>query len=126
MKFEKLIKRARLIAPNIDERSKSRHISFLLKRNKIISYGWNRPWHGHPLANRYGARHSAVHSELSALIRSDLRFSEVSGLTMVNIRFLKDGTVSLSKPCAVCQNLLRAVRIEDIYFTDQDGIFQRM
>lgn len=126
VKFEKLIRKARAIAPNIDERSKSRHISFLLKRNKIISYGWNQPWKSHSIAKLSGARFAAIHAELSTLIRSNLRFNEVHGLTMVNVRFLKDGTIGISKPCSICQKMLNGFGITDIYYTIEGGEFAQM
>lgn len=126
MKFDRLIEKARSIAPNIDERSKSKHVSFLLKKNKIVSYGWNQPFKTGPLGARNLTRFSCLHSEAHAIMKSRWRVSELNKLTLVNIRFRKDGSISMSKPCCFCQKMLDTFQLTEVYYTNSDGEFEKL
>lgn len=125
MKFDRLVEKARLIAPKIDERARSKHISFLLDKNKIVSYGYNQGWKSHSLGKLTCTRYAAIHSEAHSIIKCNRRIDKLHQLTMVNIRFRRDGSLALSRPCVFCQKLLDLFRIRDVYFTNQDGDFEK-
>lgn len=125
MQFNKLIKRSDKILPLIDDRSKSRHISYLLYGNKIVSWGINYPWKSHPLGAINDARFGAQHSELNAIIKSKWKINELNCLTLVNLRFLRNGKLAMAKPCIPCQKLIIAFGINEVWYSNPDGIFER-
>jgi tRNA(Arg) A34 adenosine deaminase TadA len=102
-----------------------RHFSFLVRRNNIVSVGWNLPNKTHPLAMKYGHRYSTIHAELHCLINGPNRLDDPR-LKMVNIRIGRNGKVLLSKPCTACENMLRFVGIKTIFFSNNDGFFEEL
>ena len=123
--LNKLINKAELILPKIDERSKSKHVSFVLQGRKIISYGYNDGWHSHPISARLNVRYAAKHSELSAIIKTRWRIDKLKKLTLVNLRFRRDGSLGMSKPCEFCQTMLDSFGIKDIWYTNSSGKFEK-
>ncbi len=103
---------------------KSRHISFLLKRSKIISWGWNEENKSHPLAQRFGYFNGAIHSELMAVVKFNKFANDISDCTLVNIRIDRHNQIRNSRPCLRCQNLLIGFNITDVVYTNGNGIFQ--
>lgn len=94
-----------------------KHFSFLVEKNRIVAWGWNFRHKTHPIAK---TRFNSIHSELHAIIRSNLRTSELKGMEMINIRIAKVG-LSLSKPCEHCQAMLRGFGIEVVHFSTKQG-----
>tara|TARA_R100000152_G_C6623277_1_gene73277 strand:- start:108 stop:506 length:399 start_codon:yes stop_codon:yes gene_type:complete len=104
-----------------------KHVSFVVKKNKIISIGVNRANKTHPLARKYGARFSTIHSELDAIIRA-YREKDFDRCTLVNVRL---SSVSMSrnipvtrkaKPCPSCMKLiLGCENIKEVYYTTNKG-----
>ena len=41
-------------------------------------------------------------------------------------RFLRDGTVTMAKPCYFCQKYLRSNGVTSVKYTDWDGQWQKM
>lgn len=102
---------------------RSKHFSFLLKRRKIVGFGYNRSYDTHPIAYKYGYLFSGIHSELDCILSFNHAPRELHRCTMVNLRFLADGTLSMSKPCKKCQELLRNFNIDKIVYTNRLGEF---
>ena len=103
--------------------NKSRHISFLCKKKRILSWGVNRENDTHPLAQRFSYINSAVHSELDALVKLKSYHVNYSQLSIFNIRIDRYHRVCLSKPCRRCMNLLIAFDVKKVYYTDENGQF---
>jgi len=119
VQYEFLIKKAKpfLSLPS----GHSKHFSFLVKRRNIVGFGYNKSFVTHPLARRYGYRFSAVHSELDCILSFNGPPRELSRYTMINIRFMADGSLGLSKPCPICQSLLKSFGITDVLYSTKDG-----
>lgn len=103
--------------------ARSKHFSFIVERNCILSVGWNKSFKTHPLAKRYGHRFSSIHSELDAIKNFPYAPASLIYYKFVNLRIMGDGSVGLSKPCVHCQELLAKFGIEQIYYSDHDGNF---
>jgi deoxycytidylate deaminase len=94
----------------------SKHFSFLVERNKIISMGWNRSFDTHPLAKRFGHRFNCVHSELDCILNFPYPFPHLSYYTLINIRLV--GTeFRMAKPCLKCEKMLDFFGISDIIYS---------
>lgn len=123
--LNRLVDMSMALIPEIS--SDSKHVSFILRKNKIVSFGINKSNQTHPLANKLNCRFGTIHSELSAILRAK-RFGYIQDLTLVNIRLSitssKKGIPILrnSKPCTSCQKLILAnPEIKRVFYTTDQG-----
>jgi hypothetical protein len=107
--------------------SDSKHVSFVLRRSKIIALGVNRSMQTHPLALKFNCRFSTMHSELSAILRAK-KSSDFYNATLVNIRLSSTSITTRtpvlrnSKPCVSCQKLILACpEIRRVIYTSDKG-----
>lgn len=121
MKFEHLIEKARKIVPSIDKRDRCKHISFLLDGQKIVSCGKNCSRKSHPIGKLNDSIFNGTHAELSAIIKTRWRIDKLSKLTLVNLRFLKNGKIANSRPCKSCQKMLKSFGIKKIWYSTTEG-----
>ena len=97
---------------------KNRHFSFITKRNKIVSIGWNKSFKTHPLANKFGHRFNCIHSELDVINSFNYSIKELQNYSIYNVRVMKDGKIGYSKPCDICQDLLVFFGLKKIYYSN--------
>ena len=105
-----------------------KHVSFVVKKNKIVSIGTNRANKTHPLAKKYGARFSTIHSELDAILRAAKSADFVDRCTLINARLsslsLKHGKpiTRNARPCPSCFKMILACsKIKRVYYTTNEG-----
>lgn len=123
MKYEKLIKLAKA---NIELPIGGQlHFSFIMKKKKIVSFGYNNAWKTSSLAAKYGHRFSCIHSELMAIKNFPYHISELCNFTFVNVRLRRNGDIALSKPCQCCSRMLDAFGISEVYYTTNQRDFVR-
>lgn len=120
---EKLIEQARMLAHYCEGRC--RHVSFLMIRNKIVSIGLNSYRKTHVLADKFGHLGANIHSELSACVNLP-RSIDITRTTLYNVRIRTDGKVALSMPCRCCSKLILAYNIRRVYYSTNQGLFERM
>lgn len=123
--LERLLNISMGLIQDID--SDSKHVSFVVRKNKILSFGVNRSMQTHPLARKFNCRFGTIHSELSAILRAR-KLSDFSDVTLVNIRLssasIRTGEPILrnSKPCISCQKLILAnPEIKSVIYTTDSG-----
>ena len=97
----------------VGTRGKFRLGAILVHRNSIVSVGMNS-YKTHPLM---AARTEwpFLHAEQNAIIRAGLDNCE--GLDLYIARVLKNNTLAMSKPCAVCTELIKDVGIRNIFYS---------
>lgn len=101
---------------------RTKHFSFICRRNDIISFGWNNAKKTHPLARRFNYYDSTTHSELAAILSFPYPISELSRFDFYNIRLSpKDKSIMISKPCECCQELLGYFGVDRVHFTTNRG-----
>lgn len=71
-----------------------------------------------------GQENSCCHAEVSALLKVPRRCRHMVELYVV--RFLRNGKVTMAKPCVMCQRYLKQHKIKHIYYTNWDGGWDRM
>jgi deoxycytidylate deaminase len=110
--------------------SDSKHVSFVLRRSKIIALGVNRSMQTHPLALKLNCRFGTMHSELSAILKAK-KSNEFYNATLVNVRLssssLTERTPILrnSKPCKSCQRLILACpEIKKVIYSTDNGWYE--
>ena len=123
MKFPRLVKLSHQMLDLPD--SKSKHFSFILIRNKILSVGYNLGYKSNPMAKRYGHRFNSTHAELAVIKNFPYSPSLLSKCKLVNIRIKANGQLSMAKPCKNCANLLRDFDLTDIWYTNWQGEFEK-
>lgn len=97
---------------------KNRHFSFLVRKNNILSIGWNNYLKTHPMAFKFNYNSRAIHSELACLLNSD-KIDRKS--YMVNVRIGQNNKLLLSKPCENCQSLLLHHGITNVVYSTREG-----
>lgn len=107
--------------------SDSKHVSFIVRKNKIVSFGINKSLKTHPIANKLNCRFGTIHSELSAILRAK-KSSDFNNVTLVNIRLssstLRTGVPVFrnSMPCPSCVKLILAnPEIKEVIYTTDEG-----
>lgn len=123
--LDKLIKKSQelvYLVPN----NQHKHFSFILRRNKVLSFGWNVPFKTHTFALKWQKEYIFLHSELHAIKNFGEPPIQLEGLTMVNTRIGKSGLPRLSKPCECCQRALLSFGIESVFFTNNHGGFEQL
>ena len=94
-------------------RSKFRLGAILVHKNNIISVGTNS-YKTHPLMAAR-TQWPYLHAEQHAIIRAGVDNCE--GLDLYIARVLKNNNLALSKPCNVCNKLIRDVGIKNVYYS---------
>jgi len=88
----------------------------LVKKNKIISTGWNL-MKTHPLSPR---KFKSVHSEFYTIL--GVPVSDLKGAIMYLYRENRQGEYALAKPCKYCDRMLEDCGIKAVYYTTNGGI----
>ena len=121
MQFANLVRISRKLIDLPDSRTK--HFSFILLRNKVVSLGYNLTWKTTPLSNRYNYRFSNLHSEVAAIRNFPYPIFFLPKFRMVNVRIMANGEIGLSKPCDICQKLLKDFGVNELYYSKHGGDF---
>lgn len=99
--------------------NKSDHVqhrigSCVVKKGKIVSFGWNqRKTHSkslHPYRN--------LHAETHAILSTK---EDLTGASIYVFRENRQGRLACSKPCKYCEEMIRSKGIKKIYYTDYDA-----
>lgn len=84
----------------------------VVKKNKIISTGYNKPTKTHPLSEN---EFKTVHAELDAIL--GLSDEEIYGSHVYIFREYKSGEPATAKPCKHCEKLLRKKGVSKVFYT---------
>mgnify|MGYP001959706850 FL=1 len=94
-----------------------RHGALLLRGSNIIGLSTNKNRHSR-FGNRFRDRdcgHATQHAELGCILGIDRR--KTKGSVMYVCRIGKKGDFRLSKPCSMCQSVLRYVGVKKVYYS---------
>lgn len=117
----KVLEKCKVIAVNLAfvPKQRTKHFSFLVRKNTIISVGWNNSYKTHPIAKKFGYRFNSIHSELACLINANtIDFSQYK---LVNFRLDNELILKNSKPCEICEKLLFHYGISEVFYTTGDN-----
>lgn len=93
----------------------------VVKKNKPIGLGWNKPHKTHPLSSN---AFKTVHAELDAIL--GLSRQELLDADIYIYREYKSGMPATSRPCAHCRELLKSVGIRNVYFTSTEQGYDQL
>lgn len=99
------------------EHKQHRHGAVIVKGGNILSTGYNQLRPSNVLKTQ------TLHAEAHAILKllNARRHQELVGSTMYVSRWTRGGTLSNSRPCMVCHDLMRSVGISECVFTTLDG-----
>jgi tRNA(Arg) A34 adenosine deaminase TadA len=99
-----------------------RHFSFIVRKARIIAWGYNKTYKTHTIANRFGHRFNDIHAELHVLTRFPYPLRKLHQYDLYNVRVRRiDGTFALAKPCVYCSLMLAAFGISQVFYTNETG-----
>lgn len=106
------------------------HFAFGYKKNKLLAIGQNNPEKTHPQALMFSKRfntnleHPYLHAETDLLSRLWGKYYIDSSLRVVIIRLNKHGKLRCSKPCPRCEQILKSLDINKLWWSINDGFNQ--
>jgi hypothetical protein len=103
------------------------HFAFGYKKNKLLAIGQNNPEKTHTqalmLARRFNTEleHPFLHAETDLISRLWGKYYIDSSLRMVIIRLNKRGELRCSKPCERCDQIIKSLGINKVWWSDING-----
>lgn len=85
------------------------HAAIVVSGGAIVAMGYN---------------HGDTHAEVHAL--SKLWPNKRKNVKVYSMRFRKNGTWAMAKPCKNCENFLRDNGVKTVYYTDEAGLMVKM
>lgn len=134
MNFDKLTEIAYALCDFSRHDLRTFHVSFLMRRSKILSIGINkRRNHTINLRNRKHNR-SGIDisdakfqcSEYRTLKKSKVQNIDYPKCDLINIRINRGNQLCLACPCESCLSLINHFSIKNVYYTDEFGKFVKM
>lgn len=130
MNFERYIDKAKLEASKLPpERGQYRTVCFALNnRGRVISIGNNSYTKSHRKQYMFAkaANHKEkqyLHAEIHALIKAQLRNGRSRKIDSIFVlRFQRDGSLGLAKPCSVCSLAIKSAKIRKVFYSTDSGI----
>lgn len=90
----------------------------IFKQGKLISHASNSQ-KSHPKMIRYG-NYVTSHAEFNAI--SKIKNKDIlKGTTIVVYREDKNGDIAMSKPCEMCEPMLKALGVKKVIYTTREG-----
>lgn len=132
MKYEKLLEISMALLPQIEGSCK--HTAFLMRRNRIVTVGWPRPFQTHTVC-RGQTRFESIHAETAAILNFREFFNakvkknaKIPNMDIVSIRLSTDSLVEErpilrnAKPCSACLKLILSLSpIKRLWYTTDEG-----
>lgn len=94
----------------------------LFSGSRLVSVGFNIYYKSHPehlIHGRNEKYFENIHAEQAALIKR--KHYEDTNLTMYVWRELSSGEAASSKPCEMCQSLMRGAGVKKVRYITNDG-----
>lgn len=90
----------------------------LARRNRPISAGYNNMKKSHPITVKHGGERDfmrGTHAEIHCCV--GVPASELERAEVYVVRLLRNGMRALAKPCRICQNYLRSVGVQGVWYS---------
>lgn len=107
------------------------HFAFGFKKSKLLAIGQNNPEKTHPqalmLARRFNTEteHPYLHAETDLISRLWGKHYIDSSLKIVVVRLNKRGELRCSKPCDKCSQVLNALGIYKVWWSENNGFIKQ-
>lgn len=92
----------------------------IFKGSRIISSGHNGIRSVSQIKDKFKKYENSLHAEQAALMNID--WNKVKGCSILVMKISPSkGTLSMAKPCEICQKLLEHIGIKTIYYSNEKG-----
>ena len=102
-------------------RTNNNRLGAVVFNKSKTSVGWNS-YKTHPNLRHY--EYPCLHAEAHAMIKFGL--DNCNGCDILVTRILRNGSLTMAKPCNECQQLMRTYGIRNTYYTDWQGQVKRL
>lgn len=112
---------------NRNTKNKFFHFAFGYKKNKLLAIGQNNPEKTHTqallLAQRFNIQNEYpyLHAETDLISRLWGKHYVDSSLKMVIVRLNKRGQLRCSKPCERCDQIIRSLGLNKVWWSTDNG-----
>jgi hypothetical protein len=111
------------------ERGRTFHVSYIVRRNKILATGFNDEYKSATISRKYGAPTESLHSEMDAFIKYSRLYGidaleACTHLNLYNVRIDRLGRIRIARPCGACQRLIRYMDFNRVFYTTNEGVFK--
>jgi len=100
--------------------------ALLLRRGKLIDLQSNGGFHKEATRYLYSYEYKQVEHVCESHAETRVLSKVKKGDKLVVLRFFKDGSITMAKPCEICQMKLKQVGLTNVVYTDWSGKFQRL
>ena len=117
-KTRRTLELAKRVAQN-STYGKLKHGAVLLKGGNVINVAFNKPdfsSFGNRFRNNYTCGHATTHAEIGAIL--GIPRTKTEGATVYVVRVNRSGQYRMSKPCPMCEEVLRFVGIKKVVYTE--------
>jgi hypothetical protein len=119
--------RRKAISHDWDSRLTFRHSALLVDGSKVIAASFNELHtiglrESVTLAKRSGRYQNENHAEVGAVLRGD-RKHDIKGMDVYVVRVVSRGDMALSRPCPLCQKVMREHGIRRAFYSIAEGEF---
>lgn len=103
------------------------HFAFGFRKNRLLAIGQNNPEKTHTqaliLSQRFNldTEHPYLHAETDLISRLWGKYYIDGSMKMVIIRLNKRGELRCSKPCEKCEQIIRSLGINKVWWSIDDG-----
>jgi tRNA(Arg) A34 adenosine deaminase TadA len=117
------------IAESVPKVGAGKVAAALVYKNRIVSFGCNS-LKTHPMQAKFG-RYPYLHAETECMIRAskDLTEYQMSKSSLYVVRAKLDSgrwIMGMSKPCSGCTHCIGHFRIENVFYSTDDGFMEKL
>lgn len=130
LKLVHLTRQVALAGEGVGRSNNNRLAACLFDRKHRVLECRANTYKTHPLTQLFGDRHQSVvayphlHAEMHVCISHGL--SHCEGLNLLVLRVLRNGQLSMARPCDICTKLIQHTGIRRVYYSDWDGQLERL
>ena len=124
MNLSRIIKLSRDRKKN-EQCTKSFHIAWIFRKNKVISVASNR-LKSHPKKNQYNYKKfsTGVCAELRAVLKA--RRDDFSGCKIIILRIDNNNELAYSRPCIGCIDMIQKLDFSRAFYSNSKGGFESL
>lgn len=98
----------------------------LIRRGKLVSLRTNGGFHKSSTRYLYSFELERIEHVCESHAETKVIQNAKPGDKLVVLRFLKDGSITMAKPCSSCQLKLNQVGLTNVVYTNWEGQFKRL
>ena len=116
-KTQRTLELAKRVASN-STYGKLKHGAVLIKGGNVVNVAFNKSnftSFGNRFRNNYTCGHATAHAEIGAIL--GVPRTKTEGATIYVVRINRNGQYRMSKPCPMCESVLKFVGVKKVVYT---------